>query len=185
MAGPLPCQGVRVTLRRLRATDLPAFQAYRGDPELGRYQGWQAMDDAAAAAFLAEMAAVPFCPPGAWCQIGVADAATDMLLGDIGLHLAADGATLHIGYTLARAAQGAGRASEAVRLAFDVVFAHTGAQQVLAITDVRNMASVRLLQRLGLRCTATQAAVFRGEACREHHFALDRPRPGTALASPT
>lgn len=179
MVAPLPSQGPRVTLRRLHATDLPAFQAYRGDPEVGRWQGWQPMDDAAAAAFIAEMASAPFCPPGAWCQIGIADRAGDTLLGDIGLHLAADGHALDIGYTLARAAQGRGLATEAVALALQAVFLHTPAQRVVAVTDVRNDASVRLLRRLGFRLAGTLDAEFRGAACREHHFVRERPH-GTA-----
>ncbi len=175
MAEALPCMGTRVRLRRLRADDLPAFHAYRSDPEVARYQGWQPMDAAAAAAFIAEMAAAPFCLPGAWCQIGIADLASNALLGDIGLHLAEDGATLEIGYTLARAAQGTGRAGEAVRLAVDAVFVHTTATRMLAITDVRNAPSLRLLHRLGFSLLATQDAVFRGEPCREQVFVLQRP----------
>jgi len=184
MPAALPCEGRQVRLRRLRAgDDLAAFRAYRSDAELARYQGWQPMDAAAAAAFIAAMAAAPFCPPGDWCQIGIADLASDTLLGDIGLHLAEDGATLEIGYTLARAAQGAGRATEAVQLAVHAVFTHTAATRVLAVTDERNRPSVRLLQRLGFGLLATQEAVFRGQACREQVFMLERPaleRPALA-----
>ena len=43
-------------LRRLRPSDLAAFQAYRSIPELGRFQGWSPMSEAEAAAFLAETA---------------------------------------------------------------------------------------------------------------------------------
>ncbi len=175
MAGPLPCAGPRVRLRRLRAADLPTFQAYRGDSEVGRYQGWLPMDAAAAAAFIAEMAAAPFCPPGAWYQIGIADLASDTLVGDIGLHLAEDVRTLDIGYTLSRAAQGRGLATEAVALALQAVFTHTAVQRVVAITDVRNVASARLLRRLGFSPGATLDADFRGEPCREQHFVCHRP----------
>lgn len=181
MPDALPHAGLRVRLRRLRADDLQAFHAYRSDAEVARYQGWQPMDAAAAAAFIAAMADSPFCPPGAWCQIGIADTAGDRLLGDIGLHLHADGALLDIGYSLARAAQGRGLASEAVRLALDVVFTHTAAAGVRAVTDVRNTPSVRLLQRLGFGLQATQQAVFRGEPCSEHVFL--RPRPGLACTA--
>ena len=172
---PWALAGPRVHLRRLRADDLAAFQRYRSDPELGRYQGWRPMDDAAAAAFLAEMALTPFCPPGSWCQIAIADAACDALVGDIGLCLAADGEALEIGFTLAQPWQGQGRAAEAVQLALQAVWAHTPARRVLALTDVRNGPSVRLLQRLGLRRFATLDAVFRGLPCREHHFVAHRP----------
>lgn len=174
---PWALAGPRVQLRRLRVADLPLFQHYRADPEVGRYQGWQPMDDAAATAFLAEMAemaATNFCPPGRWCQIAIADVHADALIGDIGLCLAADGEALELGFTLAREWQGSGRAAEAVQLVLQAVWAWTPAQRVLALSDVRNGASVRLLQRLGFRRYATLQAVFRGEPCSEHHFVLHR-----------
>jgi RimJ/RimL family protein N-acetyltransferase len=45
----LPRGGGNCLLRRLSAEDLLLFQAYRSDPEVGRYQGWEPMDDAVAA----------------------------------------------------------------------------------------------------------------------------------------
>ena len=182
--------GPRVQLRRLRAEDLPHFQHYRADAEVGRYQGWLPTDDAAAGTFLAQMATTPFCPPGHWCQIAIADIDGDTLIGDIGLCLAADGEALEMGFTLAREWHGTGRAAEAVQLALQAVWAQTKAQRVLGLTDVRNAASVRLLQRLGFRRFATLQAVFRGEPCSEHHFVLHRPghpdhhRPALRAATP-
>jgi hypothetical protein len=41
-------------LRRLRTSDLAAFQAYRSIPEIGRFQGWSPMSEAEAVAFLAD-----------------------------------------------------------------------------------------------------------------------------------
>lgn len=171
---PWALAGQRVRLRRLRAADLSHFQHYRADPEVGRYQGWVAMHDGAAAVFLAEMAESSFCPPGRWCQIGIADAGSDALIGDIGLCLAADGEALELGFTLAREWQRSGRATEAVALVLRAVWAGTAARRVVALTDARNAASVRLLQRLGFRRYATLDAVFRGEPCSEHHFVLHR-----------
>ncbi len=181
--------GPRVRLRRLRAADTPAFHALRADAELGRYQGWSALSLAEAAAFIeavATPAALPFCPAGDWLQIAIASTSDDTLLGDIGLHLQADGQALEIGFTLARAAQGQGLAAEAVGLALQAVWAGTPAQRVLGITDARNLASVRLLERLGLRRFATLEAEFRGERCTEHHFVLHRPgRAAPALRAAT
>jgi len=147
----LPHDTPRLRLRRLREADLPPFQAYRGDAELSRYQGWLLMDDSAARACLHEMAGSSFCPSGAWCQLGIADRGNDGLIGDIGIHLQANGSLAEIGFTLARHAQGRGLALEAVRAAVDLVFAHTPAARVVGITDSRNGASVRLLERAGLR----------------------------------
>lgn len=185
-APPLPVLTPRLRLRRLAASDLQAFQAYRGDPELGRYQGWQTMDDAAALAFLLDVAVCAFCAPGSWFQLGIARREDDRLVGDIGIHLHADGRSAEIGFTLARAAQGRGLATEAVRAALDLVWAHTTAERVLGVTDTRNAASVRLLQRVGLRPFSTLQVVFRGEPCEEQFFVRyrdDCPAPRLRAAA--
>ncbi|GAA5184411.1 GNAT family protein [Niveibacterium umoris] len=170
----LPRVAARVVLRRLRGSDLHAFQAYRGDPEVGRYQGWSPMPDANAASFLAEMSAAPLLRQGEWVQLGIAALETDVLLGDIGLFLSPDGAHAEIGFTLARAAQGQGIAREAVREAIDMVFARTAVTEVRAITDARNLASVGLLQRLGFTLQARCETTFRGEPCVELVYRLGR-----------
>ena len=61
-----------------------------------------------------------------------------------------------------------------MQLALQAVWAQTPAQRVRGLTDVRNGASVRLLQRLGFRRYATLPAVLHGQHCSEHHFVLHR-----------
>ena len=162
-----------MTLRRLRAADIAALQAYRNDPEAGRYQGWEPMSDAGAAAMIAEMAAAP-CPTlGDWVQIGIADAATDALVGDIGLHVSASGEEAELGITLASAAQGRGLAGEAAGALIAMLREHTEVRRLVGITDVRNIASARLLERLGMTLEAEEETIFRGEPCREARYALD------------
>src|SRR5512139_2590967 len=60
-------------LRRLRTSDLAAFQAYRSIPELGRFQGWSPMSEAEALSFLAEMSETRLFTAGDWVQLGIAD----------------------------------------------------------------------------------------------------------------
>jgi len=178
---PLPRAGPGVVLRRLRADDLAAFQAYRRDPGLGRFQGWTPMSDEEAAQFLAAMSCAPLFRPSQWTQIGIAAPADRPLIGDIGLHLAADRSQVEVGFTLARTAQGRGLATEAVRLAVALAFEFTAADRVVGITDSRNLASVRLLERLGMRRVETVETVFRGEPCIELVYALPRSAaPGRA-----
>jgi ribosomal-protein-alanine N-acetyltransferase len=167
-------------LRRLRPADLATFQAYRALPELGRYQGWSPMADAEALAFLSEMSEAPLFAPGRWVQLGIAAAASDGLVGDIGIHLSDDGFTGEIGFTLAPASQGRGIATAAVRQALQVLVASTAVAQVLGITDGRNAASIRLLERLGFAPRESRELVFRGERCREQIYALRPERVGTA-----
>lgn len=171
----LPQRSDRVCLRRLRAGDLADFQAYRQDPQVGLYQGWQAQSDAQALGFLQEMASAPLLQPGAWCQLGLAEADSDRLIGDIGLCLAADMASVEIGFSLHAAQQGQGLAAEGVGALIALLWAHTPAVEVLGITDARNLGSIRLLERLGFVRVDSQAALFRGEACVEHHYRLPRP----------
>lgn len=166
----LPREGPRVRLRWLRDDDLARFQACRADPELGRYQGWAPVPDDEARAFLAVMATLPFCPPGEWMQLAIAERERDGFIGDIGLRLAPHGAALEIGFTLMREHQGRGLAFEAVQLALDAVFEHMAVQCVQAVVDARNSASLRLLQRLGFVQTGSEEAIFKGEVCQELHF---------------
>lgn len=171
---PLPRSGAGVVLRRLRVEDLHAFQAYRTDAELGRYQGWSAMSDAVALVFLDEMAKSPLFSPGHWAQIAIAEPQSLALLGDIGLYLAADARHVEIGFTLARNAQGRGLATAAVREALQLIFSCTAVEQVLAITDARNQASIALLERVGMRKIDERTVEFRGEECVEYIFVLPR-----------
>ncbi|WP_420346698.1 GNAT family N-acetyltransferase [Pelagibius sp.] len=173
---PLPCTHRRILLRRLRVDDLMAFQAYRCDPAVGRFQGWQVMSDAEARAFLTDVNAAALLQPGRWSQIAIALASDESLIGDIGLCVAEDGREAEIGFTLALGAQGQGLAREAVTAALRLVFAQTVVERIVAITDTRNLPSLRLLERLGMEKIRTQQVVFQGEPCTEDVFAMTRGR---------
>ena len=161
-------------LRRLRSSDSEAFQAYRGIPGLGRFQGWSPLPEAEALQFLGEMNRAPLFAAGQWIQLGIADPASDRLVGDIGLYLSGDGSNGEVGFTLGPSAQGRGIASNAVREALRLMFAATDVARVLGITDERNLPSIRLLERVGFGFVETRRAVFRGESCTELVYALLR-----------
>lgn len=118
------------------------------------------------------MSRAPFGRRGEWLQIAIADPVDDLLIGDLGLFIAASGAEAELGITLARAAQGRGLAEEAGRTLIDGLRAHTAVRRLVAITDTRNAPSARLLRRLGMELEAEMPAEFQGEPCREWHFAL-------------
>jgi len=171
----------RLSLRRLQPGDLARFAAYRADPELARYQGWSAPSMAEAADFIAGMHAAPAFVEEAWLQLAIAQRPGDELVGDIGLCLHAGGVA-EIGFTLMREAQGRGLATEALRALIEMLFARPEVQALIAITDARNHASMRLLERLGLQLQHSEAALFKGEACTEHHYRLERAH-GLAVKS--
>jgi RimJ/RimL family protein N-acetyltransferase len=143
----------RLVLRRFRPADLPAFVAYRSDTEVARYQSWSAPFPLAEAEnWLAEMAAVHPDTPGEWFQFAVALHGSDELIGDCGAHVRADDPRqAEIGFTFARASQGRGYATEAVRRLLDYLLVERGKHRVTASCDDRNVRSAALLRRVGMR----------------------------------
>ncbi len=164
-----PFETERLTLRRLRVEDLEVFAAYRADAELARYQGWTPMDRGAALAFLEQMATATAFVVGEWFQWGIADRASDVLLGDLGVHLH-EGATAELGFTLERSAHGRGLGREAVNAAMTALFERTRVTRVIGVTDARNTASARLMASAGMQHVRTEATTFRGEPCVEWTF---------------
>jgi len=140
----------RLRLRRFRDGDLDAFQAYRSDPDVARYQSWDTpYSRADAEAFLAEMMATHPDTPGQWFQFAVADLEHDRLLGDVALFCDETGPEAEIGYSLAPEATGRGYASEAVAAVLDYALPGRRKSLVRAWADTRNARSLALLARLG------------------------------------
>lgn len=163
-------------LRRLVPGDLAAFQAYRSDPGLARFQGWTSTSDEEALAFLTGMQEAALFVPGTWVQIAIARDTDHALAGDLGLCLSDDGRDVEIGFTLSRPAQGRGLATAAVGAAMALVFDDSAAERVVGITDARNHASIRVLERAGMTRAETRHVVFRGAPCLEFVYVRARPR---------
>src|SRR5260221_2955319 len=142
----------RLRLRHFRDADLALFMAYRNDPEVAIYQGWEGISEPGARAFLQEQKEIQPGVPGQWFQIAVKLKERGMLVGDCALKIEEhDERQAEIGYTLSRAYQGRGIASEAVSCVLDYAFVTLGMHRMIAMTACENVASVALLQRLGLR----------------------------------
>lgn len=180
VSSALPRIGQRVVLRRLSTADLAHFQAYRQDEQVGRYQGWTSEPDHQALMFLDEMSSASLFAPGKWIQLGIADRGTNALIGDIGICVAAAEEKAEIGFTLRAQSQGDGLGTEAITEAIGLLFEHTAVLQAVGITDARNIPSVRLLERAGMRRVVTVNSVFRGEPCVEHVYVFSRHDGGQA-----
>ena len=168
-----PIYSTRLTLRRFQDNDLLAFVSYRSDPEVARYQSWSAYNEDKARDFIRDQQHAQFGVPGEWFQIAIAQKQTDALLGDIGVCIKGDDPTsAEIGFTLSQENQGKGLASEGVRVVLAIIFEETGVERIEAITDSRNVASIELLRRLGLRQEKTEQAWFKGSLCSEHTFVI-------------
>src|ERR1700736_3478605 len=105
----------RLYLRRFRESDLPAFIAYRNDPLVAKYQSWEGISESEADAFLQEQKQVQPGMPGQGMQIAIEYKETGALVGDCYFRIHEhDGQQAEIGYTLSRAHQRQGFATEAV-----------------------------------------------------------------------
>lgn len=167
----LPVQTERLVLRPLQCSDLACFAAYRADPALARYQGWTPMSHEEARDFIADMLATPTVVVGAWHQMAIATRDGDKLLGDIGLCFREDGEA-EIGFTLAHEAQGKGYATEALRGLAQQLLRLPEVTRIVGITDERNRASVRVLERLGMTLVLSYETTFKQEPCVELRYEL-------------
>ncbi|MEY8370265.1 GNAT family N-acetyltransferase [Aerococcaceae bacterium 50-4] len=74
-----------------------------------------------------------------------------VVIGDLGATFIGMKETVEIAYTFNKKYQGSGYASEAVRALIDYIFSHFKVHRIVANIDVRNEASSRLCERVGMR----------------------------------
>ena len=166
----------RLKLRPFQKSDLESFVAYRSDPEVVRYQGWDAPYPVEnAVAFIEEMAQSSPGIDGNWYQFAVELQETGVMIGDCAFHtLADDNRQAEIGFTFARSHQGVGYATEAVNRLLTYLFEDLELHRVTAVCDVENIASAHLLERVGMRREAhfVDNIWFKGAWGSEYVYAL-------------
>jgi RimJ/RimL family protein N-acetyltransferase len=167
----LPIHTERLIVRRMQHGDLERFAVYRADSVLARFQGWSPMSLDEAREFISSMRTQPMLEPENWVQLAIASGTGDKLLGDIGLCLHEDG-DAEIGFTLRQEAQGKGYATEALRGLARKLLRLPDVARIVGITDERNRASVRVLERLGMTLASRCETTFKQEPCVELRYEL-------------
>jgi RimJ/RimL family protein N-acetyltransferase len=165
----------RLILRRCRDADLSTFCRYRSDPEVARYQDWTEFPVEAGVRFFEEQAMLHPEMEGTWFQMMIENAETGELVGDCGMKtMGDDPRQVVIGFTLARAHHRKGYATEAIARLLDYIFTDLCKHRVTAIADTRNVPSVRLMERLGMRREGhfLQNNWFKGSWADEYLYAL-------------
>ena len=168
----------RLILRPLQAADSVVFAAYRSDPEVARYQGWEApFNEQQAAEFIAAMQVREPGTPGEWLQLAIQVRETGVVVGDCAFErLAREPRQAEIGITLARSWQGQGLATEALSCLLDYLFGELELHRVQANCDVENHNSMRLMERLGMRREAhfVENLWFKGRWSSEYWYGILR-----------
>jgi ribosomal-protein-alanine N-acetyltransferase len=160
----------RLELRRLAAADLESLLDVFGDPEVMRFVGSErrplAADEVAAmvAAGDAHWASCGYGP------LGVVERATGRLVGEAGLQLLEAGPDVEVMYTFGRAAWGRGYATEAAVAVLRWGFAGLRLHRIVAVADPVNDRSLRVLEKLGMRCLGPRDCY--GSRLVEHELTL-------------
>jgi RimJ/RimL family protein N-acetyltransferase len=166
--------GSLVLLRPLVLADVAPLAAYRGHPDVLRYQSWEGYDEAQALVLVEAMTDSRPGIPGEWHQWAIEERTTGLLAGDFGLRTFDDGRQGEIGFTLAPGAQGRGLGTEAARLVLRAAFAELGFHRVVANIDPLNAPAAALLGRLEFRYEGrSRESVFvHGAWADDDHYAL-------------
>jgi RimJ/RimL family protein N-acetyltransferase len=164
----------RLRLRAYRMQDLDALYALYSDPRVMRYWSFPPWHELAQArAYLDRVFAED--AAGTVLAWAVADRASDAFIGTATLHsLQREQARAELGYSLHPDWQGRGLAGEALRLVIAQAFGPMRLRRLEADVDPRNLASCRLLERLGFQREGLLRARWRvaGEDCDSAFYGL-------------
>lgn len=116
-----------------------------------KFQSWEPQSAEEVAEFITRVSAQAFNEPG-WYQIAVVLRDGGNLIGDCGIHILEDDSRIaEIGITIEPASQSRGYATEALRAIFGLLFDKLEKHRVIASVDPRNLPSMALMERIGMR----------------------------------
>lgn len=169
-----PLKTERLSIKPLSLADLDSFVEYRRNPAIARFQSWEptySTEDARTLIESQDGVSIP--EKGQWLQLAINHRETGDLVGDLALHsLAEEEAAFELGFTIGQAHQRQGFATEAASMLMQYLFTEIGAVKLVANSDRRNTASVRLLETLGFERVQSRSWTenFKNEEVTMDHF---------------
>lgn len=165
----------RLTIRRMREGDAEACLVWMGDPEVARYEYWDPYTLEKLRVEFREVAEVPPASIGVWNLHGVVLRETGAIVGCVLVRMQDEvHRQAEIGFHFHKMYWGRGLATEAAKglitFGFDTMRAH----RIFGIADARNAASVRVMEKLGMRREAEhrENTFVKGEWCDEVVYAV-------------
>lgn len=140
----------RLLLRGIKLTDAGSIFRYRSNPIVYEYQNWKPCTLEDVKEFIRRNISSLPNTPNTWYQLGIFIKDDDELIGDIGIHFI-DNSQIEIGFTLSLEYHGKGYATEAVKEVINYLFNNLKKHRVIASVDPRNIKSIALLNRIGMR----------------------------------
>jgi len=171
-----PLRTPRLVLRPYEREDLTALHDMFGREEMCRYLPWPPMDLAAARAKLEQrLLQTRIAAEGDPIVLAAVEASTGRHVGEFMLRLnSAPNLLGEIGWSVHPAGQGRGLATEGAREMLRLGFGELGLHRIIAGSDARNVASVRVMEHLGMRREAefVENELIKGEWLTEVIFAI-------------
>jgi RimJ/RimL family protein N-acetyltransferase len=165
----------RLALRDLQASDARRIFDYRSRPDVSRFQSWGSESSEEIGSYIRGLGGTEPGTPGAWYQVGIDLRSSGELIGDCGFRvLEAEPRQAEFGIALAPEYQFNGYAAEALRALLDYLLFTLAKHRVTGSVDPRNIRSIRLMQKVGMRQEAhfVRSFWFKGEWVDDMIFAM-------------
>ena len=149
----LPIRTLRLNLREFVQSDADAILAYSSDPRVTRYLFFGPRDADMTAEYLEGLLASQRERPRNRFELAVEQIDSGRVIGACDLSLI-ESDVVDLGYMIGVAEWGKGYATEISLALLDAAFYDLRAQRVISTVDVRNSASIRVLEKIGMRWEA-------------------------------
>src|SRR5271170_293068 len=149
----LPVRTARLTLREFDQSDLDAVYAYSSDPRVTRYLFFGPRDREGTADYLRGLIESQQEVPRTRFELAVVEIVSGQLIGACDLSLIEHN-VVDLGYMLAQDHWGKGFATEIALRLLEAAFLDLRADRVISTVDVNNRASIRVLEKIGMRWEA-------------------------------
>jgi ribosomal-protein-alanine N-acetyltransferase len=149
----LPLATARLNLREFTADDFDAILAYSKDPKVTRYLFFGPRDEDSTREYLQELLASQREQPRTRFELAVEDNVGGRLIGACDLSLI-ERNVMDLGYMLETPAWGKGLATEIATALLEAAFQQLRVDRVISTVDVNNGASIRVLEKVGMRWEA-------------------------------
>ena len=140
----------RLLLRPVSMTDLDAFAAMNADPDVMRYIG-DGKPQTREQTILRIYAILDHWDQHGFGLCAIVDKASEAFIGFCGLQYLDNTSEIEVGYRLAKRFWGAGLATEAATASLRQGFDVFGLDRIVAVVQPDNVASQRVLEKIGLR----------------------------------
>ena len=149
----LPIGTARLSLRDFLLSDSAAIHAYSSDPRVTKYLFFGPRDQDSTADYLEDLLASQREVPRTRFELAVTESASGRVIGACDLSLI-ERNVVDLGYMLELAEWGKGYATEIALALVDAAFFDLRADRIISTVDVNNKASIRVLERIGMRWEA-------------------------------